>query len=270
MRHFRLYLAVMNGTFRRYATYRVATAAGVFTNTVFGFIIAYTFTALWTARPGLGGYDQAQALTYVWIGQSLLAPVGLLGGGAQDEIHERIRTGDVCVDLVRPADLQTWWLASEYGRAGFELLGRGVVPLAVGALAFDLALPSSPAVWAVFLLSVACAVTVGYALRYLLALTTFWLLEGSGMSALGTLLSTFFSGMLLPLTVFPGAFGEVARVLPWAAMLQVPADVLLQERHGPAGWAGALGFQCAWAVVLLAAGRALQALATRKVVVQGG
>ena len=38
-----LYGAVAAGGFRRYATYRVATAAGVFTNTVFGLILAYTY-----------------------------------------------------------------------------------------------------------------------------------------------------------------------------------------------------------------------------------
>ncbi|RLL67067.1 ABC-2 family transporter protein [Streptomyces sp. Z26] len=270
MRRARLYFTVAGSSFRRYATYRVATAAGVFTNTVFGFIVAYTYTALWTSRPQLGGYDQAQALTFVWTGQALLAAVALIGGGAQDEIQERIRTGDVAVDLYRPVDLQLWWLAADCGRAAFHLLGRGVVPMAVGAFAFELALPSSPLTWLAFLLSTWLAVVVSFAFRYLLALSAFWLLDGSGLSTLGTLLSTFFSGMLLPLNVFPGAFGEVVRQLPWAAMLQVPADVLLEERSGAAGLAGAFGFQACWALVLLAAGRALQSAATTKVVVQGG
>jgi ABC-2 type transport system permease protein len=52
-------------------------------------------------------------------------------------------------------------------------------------------------------------------------------------------------------------------------MLQVPADVLLGEHTG-AGLAGALAFQAAWAVLVLLAGRSVQALATRRVVVQGG
>ena len=43
--------AVAAGGFRRYTTYRVATAAGVFTNTVFGVIVAYTYIALWDERP---------------------------------------------------------------------------------------------------------------------------------------------------------------------------------------------------------------------------
>ena len=73
---------------------------------------------------------------------------------------------------------------------------------------------------------------------------------------------------MLPLNVFPGALGEIVRALPWAALLQVPADVLLGERTVRAG--GAYAFQAAWAVVLLAAGRLLQSAATRRVVVQGG
>ena len=270
MHRFRLYFTVLGGTFRRYSTYRVATAAGVFTNTVFGFILSYTFIALWSERPRLGGYEQPQALTFVWTGQALLAAVALMGGGAQEDFEARIRSGDVVVDLYRPVDLQVWWLAADLGRAAFQLLGRGILPMLVGALVFELALPSSPLTWLYFLGSTWLAVVVGFAFRYLLALTTFWLLDGTGLNTLGTLLSIFFSGMLLPLTVFPGAFGDLVRQLPWAAMMQVPADVLLGEYRSVAELAGAFAFQAVWAAVLLTAGRALQAAATRKVVVQGG
>ncbi|MFJ6939433.1 ABC transporter permease [Streptomyces sp. NPDC101132] len=266
----RLYAAVAAGGFRRYATYGTATAAGVFTNTVFGFILAYTYAALWQERPGLGGYDQAQALTFVWVSQSLLAAGALIGGGFQEELQERIRTGDIAVDLYRPADLQLWWLAADLGRAAFQLLGRGVVPLLAGALVFELALPSDPARWLLFLVSVWLGMVVGFALRFIVGLVTFWLLDGAGVNMVALLVSMFCSGMLLPLTVFPGAFGELVRLLPWSAMLQVPLDVLLGT-HAGAGAAGrALGFQAGWAVVLLGAGRLVQSAATRKVVVQGG
>ncbi|MFB7057808.1 ABC transporter permease [Streptomyces vinaceus] len=258
------------GGFRRYATYGTATAAGVFTNTVFGFILAYTYVALWDERPGLGGYDQAEALTFVWVSQSLLAAGALIGGGFQEEMQERIRTGDIAVDLYRPADLQMWWLAADMGRAGFQLLGRGMVPLLAGALAFPLALPADPLRWLLFLVSVTLGLTVSFGLRYLLGLAAFWLMDGSGINMMAVVVQIFFSGMLLPLTVFPGGFGELVRVLPWAAMLQVPLDVLMGKHAGAGGAVRALGFQSLWALVLLGAGRLLQSAATRKVVVQGG
>lgn len=266
---FRLYAAVAAGGFRRYATYRAATAAGVFTNTIFGLILAYTYIALWDERPGLGGYDQAQAVTFVWLGQALLTVMALMGGGFENELMERIRTGDIAVDLYRPADLQAWWLASDLGRALFQFLGRGVLPMAAGGLVFDLALPPDPLRWLAFLAAVVLGMLVSFGLRFLAALSAFWTMDGAGVSQITLLAGTFFSGMLLPLNVFPGALGEIARALPWSALLQVPADVFLGERTG-LDLVRAYAFQLGWAAALLSAGRLLQAVATRRVVVQGG
>ncbi|MER5895661.1 ABC-2 family transporter protein [Streptomyces sp. NPDC001876] len=265
----RLYAVVAAGGFRRHATYRMATAAGVFTNTVFGFIMAYTYIALWEERPQLGGYDQSEAVTYVWLGQALLMTCAMLGGGFEGDLTERIRTGDIAVDLYRPADLQLWWLAGDLGRAAFHLLGRGIVPMVLGSLAFDLALPGSAWMWPAFLVSVLLGVVVSFALRFLVALSAFWLMDGAGALQMAMLAGLFFSGMLLPLNLFPGVLGEVARALPWSSLLQVPADVFLGRRTGW-GLVQAYAFQAGWAVALLLAGRLLQSVATRRVVVQGG
>ncbi|WP_432028512.1 ABC transporter permease [Streptomyces sp. 1222.5] len=262
----RLYGAVAAGGFRRYATYRAATAAGVFTNTVFGLILVYTYRALWDERPHLGGYDQAQAVTYVWLGQALLSTLAIGGGGVESELMDRIRTGDVAIDLYRPADLQLWWLAADLGRSFFQLLGRGAVPFVFGALCFPVYLPSDAGTWLAFLVAVLLAMLVGFGIRYLVALSAFWLLDGTGVGQMAWLAGYFCSGMLLPLNVFPGALGDVVRVLPWSSLLQAPADVLL----GHADPLGTYLFQGAWAVVLLGAGRLVQSAATRRVVVQGG
>ncbi|NEA47807.1 ABC-2 family transporter protein [Streptomyces sp. SID10815] len=262
----RLYAAVAAGGFRRYATYRAATLAGVFTNTVFGLILVYTYLALWDERPHLGGYDSAQAVTFVWLGQAFLSTLALGGGGVEDELMERIRTGDIAVDLYRPADLQLWWLSADLGRAVFQLAGRGVVPFLFGVLCFPAALPADPATWLAFAGTLPPAMLVSFGIRYLVALSAFWLLDGAGVVQMAWLAGFFCSGMLLPLNVFPGALGETVRALPWSSLLQAPADVLL----GHADPLGTYAFQGAWAVALLAAGRLVQSLATRRVVVQGG
>lgn len=262
----RLYAAVAVGGFRRYATYRAATVAGVFTNTVFGLILVYTYLALWDEKPHLGGYDQAQATTYVWLGQALLSTLAIGGGGVEDELMERIRTGDIAIDLYRPADLQLWWLSADLGRACFQLLGRGVIPFTLGALLFPVALPTDAVTWAAFLAAVLLAMVVGFGIRFLVALTAFWLLDGAGVTQMLMITGFFCSGMLLPLNLFPGVLGDVVRALPWSSLLQAPADVLLGRAHAWRTYA----FQAGWAVALLAAGRAVQGAATRRVVVQGG
>ncbi|MDH6121544.1 ABC-2 type transport system permease protein [Kitasatospora sp. GAS204A] len=264
-----LYLAMARGSFRRYSTYRVATLAGAFTNTVFGCILAATFLALWRARPGLGGYDTTQAVTYIWVSQALLVAVAAWGGGFQDDLQARLRTGDIAVDLYRPVDFLGWWLAADLGRAAFQLLTRGAVPLVAGVLLFHARLPHSVLTWTLFLCSVLLAITVSFGLRFLVSVTGFWLDDSEGLRSLMLVVSMFLSGMLLPLGLFPDGLRQAAQALPWASLVQVPCDLFLEHRTGRAAVA-ALGFQLVWAVLLFAAGRVAQSLATRKVVVQGG
>jgi ABC-2 type transport system permease protein len=263
------YLAVAAGGFRRYSTYRAATFAGVFTNSVFGCIICFTYLALWDERPDLGGWDGQDAVTFVWLGQSLLMTVAVFTWGFTDEMAERIRSGDIAVDLYRPIDLQGWRYAEDLGRALFHLLGRGVVPTVIGALLFDLVWPDHAATWLWFLVSVLLAVTVSFAIRYLIGLAAFWVLDVRGFSFVVGFLQLFCSGLVLPLVAFPDTLEAVVRVLPFAALIQVPAEVFL-EKHTGTGVALALASQLGWAVLLLTAGRVLTRVATRRLVVQGG
>jgi ABC-2 type transport system permease protein len=269
-----MYTAVCVRSFRRYATYRAATWARVITNTVFGFIISYTYLALWQVRPHLGGYDLSSALTYVWIGQGLLSVTALNDLGALSDLQTRISNGDVAVDLYRPVDLQAWWLACDLGRAGYQMLANAAVPMLIGGLAFHLRLPqgsvrSVVACWTAAAVSLLLALVVGYAIRYLVALTAFWLLDVRGVQLVYFLACSFFGGFFLPVTLFPPLLEAVSRALPFVAVFQVPADVFLQ-RYDAGGTLAALGLQLAWAAVLLGLGRTMQARATLKVVVQGG
>ena len=263
-----LHVAIATRAFRRYSTYRAATLAGVFTNSVFGVIYSFAYLALWRANPTAGGYDAQDAVTYVWLGQALLMTIALWGGGATDDLAERVRTGDVAIDLYRPVGLVGWYLASDLGRAAYHLLTRGLGPTLIGLLVFDISLPS-PGHAVAFAVSVVLAVVVSFAVRFLVASTAFWLLDQSGVRVMSGAFAIFFSGMMLPLVLFPGWLGTLATALPWASYVQVPADIWL-GKHTGAGLAAALGFQVFWAIVLLAACQVVLGLATRKVVVQGG
>jgi ABC-2 type transport system permease protein len=263
-----LYTTVAWHSFRRNATYRAATVAGAFTNTVFGFIRAYILIALWSARPHLGGYDLTDAVTFCFLSQAMIAPIGAFLPTVSPEISERIRNGDVAIDLFRPADFQAWWLASDAGRAAHGLLFRGLPPLLAGAAVLELTWPTRGRV-AMTLLSVLLAILVSFGIRYLVTLTGFWLLDETGPAAVALFCGLFLSGMVVPLVLLPGWLGTVARATPWASTVQTPLDVWLGVQSG-AATAAAIGLQAGWAGALLGAGWLLTARARRRVVVQGG
>ncbi|MCW2948619.1 MAG: type transport system permease protein [Actinoallomurus sp.] len=260
----RLYAWIAAYAFRRYSTYRVAALSATLTNTVFGFLRAGVLIALWHARPSLGGYDVADAVTFSFLTQALIEPVRVFGGSL--DLTERIRTGDVSIDLHRPADLQGWWLADDLGRAAFAVISRGAPPMIGGALVFSLRWPS-PATWAAFAGAVLLAMLVSFGLRYLVSLAVFWLHDDRGIHAISLVTTMFLSGMIIPLVVFPGWLGTLAHALPWAALIQLPADVFLGKRTD---LLTVYAFQTAWAAALFTAGRLLTMAARRRLVINGG
>jgi ABC-2 type transport system permease protein len=137
----------------------------------------------------------------------------------------------------------------------------------VGGLAFHLHWPSSAGVWAAFAVAVALGWLVSFGLRYLISLAVFWMHDARGIHAISLVTSMFFSGMIIPLVVFPGRLGSVAHALPWSALVQLPADVFLGRRTD---LLAVYGHQAAWALVLLGAGRLLTMTARRRLVIHGG
>ncbi len=138
-----------------------------------------------------------------------------------------------------------------------------------GALLWDLNWPDHPFTWLWFGVSLVLGVTLSFGIRYLVGLAAFWLLDVRGLTVVLMFVQLFCSGMVLPLVVFPDGLEQVVRVLPFAGLVQVPADVLLEKATGP-GLLLALGSQLAWAAALLGVGRLLTRRAARRLVVQGG
>lgn len=250
---------------RRYAAYPWATVAGMFTNTVFGFIQAYILLAVYEHRTDIGGFDAADTVTYVWLAQSMIMTVYIF---SWYELALRIKDGSIATDLARPLDPQRYWLAFDLGRAPYHFLFRGIPPFIVGALVFQLHYPS-PLDAAAFLVSLTAAVVVSLGFRFLYNAVAFWTLDYRGIVTMATTVVIFFSGMLLPLRFFPPVLRDVCYALPFASILQTPVDVWLGQRHG-AALAGVLLLQAFWAAALLALGRLVLARGARKLVIQGG
>ncbi len=263
----RLLWEIARRSFRRATHYRLATASGVFVNTVFGYLRAAILVMV-AARAGgeVRGLDEVDLATFAFVSQGFIMVVGVFG---DRELSDRIRSGDVVIDLYRPADLQLWFLAVWLGRSAFQVVVRGVPPVILGALAFDLRWPDPWWLWPVFALSVLLASIVGFAIRFCSSLVAFWLLDNRGVEQMVTMATNFFTGLLLPIDLFPAWLEDLTRALPFAAMLQLPIDLYLGRATGW-GVVAILARQALWALALLAAGRVVLAAATRRVVVQGG
>ena len=137
----RLYWEVARRAFRRYATYRGATVARIFTGSVFGFIRAYVMVAVYRYRVDIGGFDVTDAVTFAFVSQGLLAAIEAFG---TDEIAQRIRTGDIVTDLYRPRRLPALLAGPGPRPGGCSTCSPAASrPCSLAALVFDLRMPTS-------------------------------------------------------------------------------------------------------------------------------
>ncbi|HTJ67353.1 MAG TPA: ABC-2 family transporter protein [Actinospica sp.] len=262
----RVYLTAVRLSLRRYLAYRSSALAGAFTNTVFGCLRALVLIALWKQKPELSGWDQTDAVTYAFVTQGLVTPMGIFMNST--ELGPRIRSGDVAVDLYRPVDFQAWWLSLDLGRALGAGMLRTVPPVVVGSLLFPVRLPTSPLPWAEFVVCCGIGYLISFGLRYLASLVAFWTMDERGTASILVAVGMFCSGLIIPLSIVPGTLGAVLLHTPWAAVAQMPINVLLGTQSGGFGYA--VAFASVWAVLLLVAGRLVTDAARHKVVVQGG
>lgn len=260
-------LALTGAGFARYTTYRAAMLGGAFTNAVFGLLRASVLVAALAAGGGtVGGYDRGAAVTYAWVSQALIAIIEVF---TWTEIAQRVRTGDIAVDLARPVDLQLAYAAADLGRAGAVLLPRTLPILLVGALTTGLSLPATPAPYLLGAVSVLLATLLSFALRFVVNLAAFWVVEVRGVVNLYVVVSTTLSGLVLPVTWFPGWLRTLATATPFPSLVQTPADVLIGRVTGPAALSG-LAVQAAWLLAAGLAGRAALIAGRRRLVAQGG
>jgi ABC-2 type transport system permease protein len=216
-------------------------------------------------RPG--GYDPEQLATFVWVGQGLLTVVSLWGWS---ELADRIRSGEVTADLLRPVHPVFSYLATDLGRALHAMIFRFLPPLAVGLIFFDLYLPGRWFTVPLFGLSVLLAVVGSLGLRFLVNATAYWLHDARGPITLWTLAAGVLAGLYFPLRFLPDWLAVTLWVAtPFPGFMQTPLDVLV-ERDAVPVQVGLVVLQACWAAALLALAALVQRRAERRLVAQGG
>jgi ABC-2 type transport system permease protein len=263
----RTYWLLARAGFRRQATYRLALAAGIFTNSVFGVIRASILvSAVAGAGAAVAGYDARSVSSYAWWGQVLIGSVALWGWS---EMADRVHSGDIAADFLRPLPLHLTYLAADLGRAALALLARGAPMLAVGALYSGMTFPAAPTEWALGLLSIALAVAAAFLGNYLVNCAAFWLVEIRGLTLAYSIVATLLAGLFVPVHWFPDWLRLVAAATPFPSFIQTPVDILSGFAAGPAAWR-AVAVQVGWVLALGVAGASVTAAGRRRLEVQGG
>ena len=256
------YGAVFWAGFRRQSRYRAALGVGIAANVFFGVLRTALFMALYRQRAVAGGLTLADALTYVWVIQTVF---GVVFVGWNWEFADAVRSGNFVVDLVRPGDVLGRLLAVDLGRSFFVLLTRGLPQLVIAGQVLDLRLPSTGAGIGLLGVSLVLCAVVATEVRFLFGSLAFWTSDYRGWWTF--LFSVFWvtGGFLVPVEFFPDTLRWIAEHSPLAALLAMPVRVATAR-----GLAWPLAVQATWAAAGLLICRRVMARAERHLVAHGG
>ena len=267
-------VAVVSARYRTLLQYRTAAFAGFATQLFWGAIRLMILAAFFAAATEPQPMDMPQIVAYVWLGQALL---GMLPWNVDADFREQVRDGTVAYDLLRPLDLYSYW----FGRtlavrvAGPTLRGIPMVlfsmillPL-VGLGDWALIPPASAVAFAGFVASLVLAAMLATAITLLAHISLLWTISGVGMDRVLTGLVTVFSGLTVPLPLFPDWLQPFLNWQPFRGLADVPYRIYSGNIR-PTEIAGELVFVLIWTIALVLLGRLILLRGVRRMVVQGG
>lgn len=228
----------------------------------------YLLRAVWAAvygeRESVNGVSAQTLLVFLTISaiHRLYVPIGIAY-----TIQERITTGRVATDLIRPLGFLPQMVAVT---SGFVL---GTVPLLLAIIPAALLVGSLrvPAVGnlPLYLISLILAYVVNVLIWMLVGMLAFWMMSSNGVRAVLSVASDFLGGTLMPLWFLPDALRTTLELLPFQAGAFLPASIFAGQVTGMAVVRPFL-VQVVWIAVLAACVRVVWSRAQRKLVVQGG
>jgi len=270
----RPYLAAFRARFQLMLQYRTAALAGFATQCWWGAIRLMVFAAFYGAHAAAAPISFADAVTYVWLGQALLA---LQPWFADPEIGQAVRTGGVGYDRLRPLDAYGYWyvrtlggmLAKALPRAVLMVLFAGILLPLVGLEDWAWRLPSGMTAALLFIPALALMAALATAVVMLANIVVAASLNERGVNAVLAPLVIILSGGLLPLDFYPDAWRPYLHLQPLAGLMDTPFRIWFADLRGAAALQG-LALQAGWTLALVALGRLAMDRVMRRLEMQGG
>jgi len=255
--------------------YRAALWGGLTINLFYGFVhvvIISTFYSYgaFTGTSQEAGMTMQQAVSYAWLVQLLIHMLPSMS--ADNEVREKIKNGDVGIELCRPLDLYAHWYTRAMATRIAALTQRVVFMVALAMVLpepYRLQPPASLQGLIAALVALAMGIALSCAVVgvvYVMLMRITW---GDGPVLMVFTAIDILSGAYLPLQLWPTWAQRLLLLQPFAGLIDIPLRLYVGTME-PTGLWQALAVQVAWFVVLVLLGRASLRRNLAQLVIQGG
>jgi len=263
---FSAYLDMIRIRFLMMLAYRVNYYSGIAIYAINIGAYYFTWKAIYGGQATLAGFSADQMTTYVavsWMARAFYF------NNLDREIANEIRDGSVAIQFIRPYKYLIVKMMQGLGEGIFRLLLFMVPGMIIVTLLFPVKLPTDPGTWAIFLVMLVFSFLINSQINIITGLLAFFVENNEGMMRMKRVLVDLFSGVVIPISFFPGWMLPIMKVLPFQAITYLPSSVFTgRVNHAEAFQA--LGIQILWFVLLIAPIWWIWRRARHRLFVQGG
>jgi ABC-2 type transport system permease protein len=246
--------------------YRVNYYSGILIYTLNIGVNYFTWKAIYGGGEALGGFTGAQMTTYVavsWMARAFYF------NNLDREISTDIRDGSIAIQFIRPYNYVLVKMMQGLGEGMFRFMMLMIPGMIIAVLLFPVHLPTELSAWAGFLVMLFFSFLISSQINIITGLSAFFVENNEGMMRMKRVVVDLFSGLIVPITLFPGWLASILKFLPFQAITYLPGSVFTGRVQGVGIW-NVLGIQVVWFLVLLVPIVWLYHAARQRLFVQGG
>ena len=192
----------------------------IFVGPVYFIVQYFIWTAVYGSGGAINGIEFEQMIRYF----GATALFGYLTMDFADwNLQMLVKSGKFLTFSLRPIHHRFFALSQKFGHRILGFLFEFLPCLAVFVLLFKVDMMPASLFWTI--LSVILAFFMNFYVNYCLGMTAFWLVQANGVKNVFNLISSIFSGALIPLVFFPDWLQKLQFFLPFQYISYVPAMV---------------------------------------------
>lgn len=222
IKQFKILKAVAFATYKEWAAYRSHALVSLFVGPVYFLVQVFIWNAVYASHGSINGLSLHQMLTYFGIAALINY---LIMDFADWNLQMLIQTGKFLTFMLRPVSHIYFALSQKVGHRILGFIFEFLPVYLVFFFIFKIRILPVKPVWG--LVSMSLGFVMMFLVNYCVGITAFWLTRTSGIRRMFLLLRDICSGVLLPLTFFPGFLQQALLFLPFQYIAYVPIRVFL-------------------------------------------
>ncbi|MED2974458.1 ABC-2 family transporter protein [Fictibacillus sp. B-59209] len=260
------YLEMIRIRFLMMLAYRTNYYSGILIYSINIGAYYFLWSAIYGDKPSIQHLSIVQMTTYIavsWMARAFYF------NNIDREIALEIKEGKVAIEMIRPYNYISMKMMQGLGEGIFRILFFSVPGMVIVYFIFPIRFTSHPATWLYFLVSIILSFIINTQINLLTGIATFFLFNNDGLIRAKRVVIDLFSGLILPISFFPGWAQSIMGYLPFQGISYIPSMIFTEGFQGSEVIHGLMN-QALWCLVLFIPIQVLWTTAKCQLIVQGG